>query len=412
MATGTVRSAVGRSLHRWLFLLIGGALGVAVGIVLTWPVQALVTAGLPPVVSVLLAVLVLGGPVAAIGLLAEVRPVEAVAVGGLLAGDFTGRPGPATTWPQRVRTAVLLAAHVLAGTLAGALLVIGVPTAVVLVATPGAAGAEDLLGVPVPQAWPLRLALAVGVLAVAAAGSELLGRGLAAVAPRLLADSTAERLALAEASVSVLSGRDRLARELHDSVGHELSLASVQAGAARRLLVRDPAAAEQAIRATEDATRRALVDLDHVLGLLREEERSAGEVAPVPDLRDLDALVATARAAGADVDVVVTGPVGSLPALVSREAYRIVQEGLTNLLRHAPDAAGRLLVDAAGGDLQLRLTNSSPGAATGGGGGGRGLRGVRERASDLRGEVRTGAGDDGRWELTARLPVHARGADR
>nr|WP_281371874.1 histidine kinase [Modestobacter versicolor] len=203
-----------------------------------------------------------------------------------------------------------------------------------------------------------------------------------------------------------------MARELHDSVGHALSLASVQAGAARRLLVRDPAAAEQAIRATEDATRRALVDLDHVLGLLREEEAGPGAVAPAPDLRDLDALVATARAAGAAVTVQVSGAVDALPAVVSREAYRIVQEGLTNVLRHAPGAGCAVQVDAGGSDLVLRLTNSTAGAVVGETGGGRGLLGVTERVRDLRGSVTSGPDGDGRWQLAARLPVHARGAAR
>ena len=420
-----------RSLHRWLYLLLGGAIGLAVGIVLAWPVEVVATAGLSPVLAGVLVLVLAGAPVVAVGTLGEVRPVEAVAVGGLLARAFTDRPGPSTTWAQRWRTGLLLALHVLAGTLAGALLVIGLPSAVVLVAA-GGAGAEELLGLPVPAGWPARLLLAAGVLLLVVVGGELLGRGLAAVAPRLLAGSTAERLAAAEASVSVLSGRDRLARELHDSVGHALSLASVQAGAARRLLVRDPAAAEQAIRATEDATRRALVDLDHVLGLLREEEAGPGEVAPAPDLRDLDELVASSRAAGVHVCVEVRGTVGSLPALVSREAYRIVQEGLTNVLRHAPGAAGRLVVDTAGDDLQLTLSNtlsntlsdtlSDTGASTGAddeagstpgtAGGGRGLRGVQERVRDLRGAVRAGTGDDGRWQLAVRLPVHARGAAR
>ncbi|MCZ2814232.1 histidine kinase [Modestobacter sp. VKM Ac-2979] len=412
MAREVVRRTVAQSLHRWLYLLLGGAIGVAVGIVLAWPVQVIVTSGLPPVLIGVLVALLVAAPVVAVGALAEVRPVEAVAVGGLLARGFTDRPGPSTTAPQRARTALLLALHVLAGTAAGALLVIGVPSAVVLVAVPGGAGAEDLLGMAVPAGWPGRVVLTAGLLLLVVAGGELPGRGLAAVAPRLLAGSTAERLAAAEASVSVLTGRDRLARELHDSVGHALSLASVQAGAARRLLTRDPVAAEEAIRATEDATRRALVDLEHVLGLLREEEQAATDVAPAPDLRDLTELVGTARAAGAVVSVEVRGAVESLPALVSREAYRIVQEGLTNVLRYAPGTACRLVVDAAGDDLELVLANTGPGAAAAGAGGGRGLRGVRERVRDLRGEVRAGVGDDGRWQLAVRLPVHARSAVR
>lgn len=396
-----------RSLHRWLYLLLGGAIALAVGVVLAWPVRAVVTAGLPPVLAVALAVLVVTGPVAAVGTVAEVRSIEGTAVGDLLTGHGEDRPGPSRTAVQRGRTALLLWLHVLAGGLAGALLVVALPSAVLLAVSPGA---DDLLGdLPVPEAWGPRLGLAALLMLATFGGGELLGRGLAALAPRLLAGSTAERLAAAEASVSLLAGRDRLARELHDSVGHALSLVSVQAGAARRLMVRDPQAAEQAIRATEDAARRALVDLDHVLGLISEQPGDGGGVAPVPDLRDLELLVGTARDAGARVDVHVSGQVDALPVVVSREAYRIVQEGVTNVLRHAPGAAGRLDVAAGRGDLELRLTNAAPGAVPDASGGGRGVRGLRERALDLQGSVTAGPDGDGRWQLVVRLPVHARG---
>ncbi len=398
-----------RELHRWVYLLLGGALALAVGVVLAWPVESLVTSGLPVGVVAVLVLLVVAAPLAAVGALAETRSIEGAAVGALLTGRAEERVGPSATTAQRARTVVLLVLHVLAGGLAGGLLVVGLPTAVLLAARPDAGG---LLGdVTVPGGWGVRLALAALLAVAVAVGGDLLGRGLAVLAPRLLAGSTAERLAAAEASVSLLAGRDRLARELHDSVGHSLSLVTVQAGAARRLMTRDPAAAEAAIRATEDAARRALVDLDHVLGLIREESGDPADAAPVPDLRDLDRLVATARDAGARVDVQVTGPVDALPAVVSREAYRIVQEGLTNLLRHAPGAAGRLDVEA-GDDLQLRLGNAVAGTVPGASGGGRGLRGVRERVRDLRGEVAAAADDDGRWTLVVRLPVHARGALR
>jgi signal transduction histidine kinase len=398
------------SLHRWVYLLLGGAIGLAFGVVLAWPVQALATSGLTPVLAVPAAVAVLAAPIAAVGALAEVRSIEGVAVSALLTGRPEERPGPSTGVGQRGRTALLLVLHVGAGALAGALLVVGLPTAVVLTFAPDAGGL--LGGLPVPESRSLRVAVSALLVLTTVVGGDLLGRGLAALAPRLLAGSTAERLAAAEASVTLLAGRDRLARELHDSVGHSLSLVSVQAGAARRLMTRDPAAAEQAIRATEDAARRALVDLDHVLGLMREESGGPGDVAPVPDLRDLHELVATARGAGARVAVEVSGSVDALPAVVSRAAYRIVQEGLTNVLRHAPGAACRLEVRAAGSDLELRLLNTGSGTVAGASGGGRGLRGLRERAGDLRGAVRAGADDDGRWELVVRLPVHARGATR
>ncbi|NEM05549.1 two-component sensor histidine kinase [Geodermatophilus normandii] len=401
--------ALRRELHRWVYLLLGGAFALAGGVVLAWPVEVLITSGLPLGVAAPLAFLVVAAPLAAVGALAESRSIEGAAVGALLTGRAEERVGPSTTAGQRARTGLLLVLHVVAGGVAGGLLVVGLPTAVLLAATPDAGG---LFGdARVPGGWGVRLALAVVLAVAVVAGGDLLGRGLAVLAPRLLAGSTAERLAAAEASVSLLAGRDRLARELHDSVGHSLSLVTVQAGAARRLLTRDPPAAETALRATEDAARRALVDLDHVLGLLREESGGPAGTSPAPDLRDLDALVGTARAAGARVEVSVTGQVGALPAVVSREAYRIVQEGLTNALRHAPGAACRLEVEAAG-DLRIRLANEAPGTVPGASGGGRGLRGLRERARDLRGVVDAGPGDDGRWVLAVRLPVHARGSLR
>ncbi|TYP86581.1 sensor histidine kinase [Blastococcus xanthinilyticus] len=412
MQRGTATPAIRRSLHRWIYLLLGGAIGLAVGVVLAWPVSVLWATGMPVVLLVLLAGLVLAAPVAAIGTLAEVRSIEGAAVAGLLTGRPQERPGPATTSAQRGRSAVLLVLHVATGALAGALLIIGVPTAAVVAAGPSELGGSLLPGLTPPEAPPARLALAAGIALLCLAGGELLGRAMAALAPRLLADPAAERLAAAEASVSLLAGRDRLARELHDSVGHALSLASVQAGAARRLLVRDPAAAEQAIRATEDAARRAMVDLDHVLGLLREDEGTPDDVAPAPDLRDLERLLADARGAGAQVSADVTGDLPGLPALVSREAYRIVQEGLTNVIRHAPRAACRLEVRAGDDELRLRLVNTVPGALPAEDRGGRGLVGVGERVRDLRGRLESGPGDDGCWRLQVQLPVHARGGAR
>ena len=397
--------------HRWVYLLLGAALALAFAAVLAWLVE-LLTRALPAPAAAAAAVAVLLVPVALVGTMGEVRSVEGAAVAALLTRGVPERPEPATTWRQRARTSLLLVLHVAAGGLAGALLAVGVPVAVLLVvAAAGSSGAAaQLAELPVPDGTGARVLVAGGLVAAAAVGGELLGRALAAVVPRLLAGPAGERLAAAEAHVSVLAGRDRLARELHDSVGHSLSLVSVQAGAARRLLGRDPAAAETALRAVEDASRRALVDLDHVLGLLREEGGStAPAAAPVPDLRDLGSLVATAAAAGVRAEVAVHGDVAPLPAVVSREAYRILQEALTNALRHAPGAACRVVVDAAGDDLVLDVANAAPGpVAAGRPAGGRGLRGVRERVLDLRGSVDVGTGPEGTWRLRARLPVRAR----
>ncbi len=399
-----------RTAYRWVYLLLGGAIALALGTVLAWPLSVLAGAGLPGWLTGPLLLVVCVLPIGLVGALAAVRAVEGSAVAALVTEQLRSRPGPSTSWSQRWRTGLLLVLHVGAGAVAGVLLVIGLPTAVVLLTGLGDSDPTSVVGLALPTTAASRLGLALALVLLTVVGGTLLGRGMAAAAPRLLAGSTAERLAAAEASVSVLAGRDRLARELHDSVGHSLSLTGIQAGAARRLLTRDPVAAETAIRAAEDAARRAMVDLDHVLGLLREDGPAPTDAAPSPDLRDLGSLLDSSRAAGARVVAVVAGDLAALPAVVSREAFRIVQEGLTNVLRHAPDAACRLEVDATGTDLDLRLVNASAGATRGSSGGGRGLGGVRERVRDLRGSVSSGPDDAGCWQLAVRLPVHARGS--
>ncbi len=410
-ARGDLATALRRSVHRWVYVLLGAALAVAFGLLLALPADAVAGVGLPWAVPAV--VLLYVAPVALLGLLGAVRAVEGVAVSALLTGRADPPPPPSATWRQRARTSALLVVHVLAGGVVGALLVVGVPTAVLLVAAvagnagAGAELARGVAGVPLPDGDSARLVLAAVLVGAALVVGEGLGRVLAVLAPRLLAGPAAERLALAEAHVSVLAGRDRLARELHDSVGHSLSLVSIQAGAARRLVVHDPAGAQEALRATEDAARRALVDLDHVLGLLRDESADPVPPVPAPDLRDVDDLVSRARAAGAQVDLRHRGDVAVLPAVVSREAYRIVQEGLTNALRHARGASVTVVVDAVGDELLLLVEDAGAGA-TGTPGGGRGLVGVRERVRDLRGTVGAGPRADGGWSLEVRLPVRAR----
>ena len=411
VARGDLATALGRSLHRWVYVLLGAALAVAFGLLLALPGVAVAGVGLPwavPAIGLLYA-----APVALLGLLGAVRAVEGVAVSALLTGRADPAPPPSATWRQRARTSALLVVHVLAGAVVGALLTVGVPTAVLLVAAvagnPGAARelGREVAGLPLPDGDSARLLLAAVLVAAVLVAGEGLGRSLAVLAPRLLAGPASERLAVAEAHVSVLAGRDRLARELHDSVGHSLSLVSIQAGAARRLVLHDPAGAQEAMRATEDAARRALVDLDHVLGLLRDETADPVPSAPAPDLRDVDDLASRARAAGAQVDLRHRGNVAVLPAVVSREAYRILQEGLTNALRHAQGAPVTVVVDALGDELLLLVEDAGAGATVTPGGG-RGLVGVRERVRDLRGTVDAGPRGGGGWTLEVRLPVRAR----
>ncbi|MFH0517767.1 sensor histidine kinase [Streptomyces sp. M41] len=224
------------------------------------------------------------------------------------------------------------------------------------------------------------------------------GRLVTAVALRLLGPSPAERLAALEERTEQLLERTRIARELHDSIGHALTVAVVQAGAARA--AGDPAFTERALTAIEETGRAALDDLEHVLGVLRESERP---VSGRPTLADADRLLESARASGAKVDAEVSGPLETIPGPVSREGYRILQESLTNVLRHAGSVAIRVRMAVADGMLDLEVRNPLDADAPRPGRGS-GLRGIRERAALLGGRARTGP-DAGDWQVHVELPL-------
>ncbi|MER5840261.1 histidine kinase [Streptomyces prasinus] len=225
-----------------------------------------------------------------------------------------------------------------------------------------------------------------------------LGELVTIAARRLLGPSPAERLATLEARTEQLLERTRIARELHDSIGHALTIAVVQAGAARAAA--DPAFTDRALEAIEETGRTALEDLDRVLGILREPERP---VSSRPTLVDAGRLLESARASGVRLDAEVTGPVDTVPGPVSREGYRILQESLTNALRHAGPVPVRARVRVADGTLLLEIRNPLDGEVPGPGRGS-GLRGIRERAALLGGRARTGP-DGGDWLVRAELPL-------
>ncbi|NEB77012.1 two-component sensor histidine kinase, partial [Streptomyces sp. SID14478] len=172
------------------------------------------------------------------------------------------------------------------------------------------------------------------------------GRLMTRAAPLLLGPSAAERLAALEERTEQLLERNRMARELHDSIGHALTVAVVQAGAARA--AGDPAFTQRALGAIEETGRAALEDLERVLVVLREAERPASSR---PTLQDADRLLDSARASGAKVEVAVSGPLEKVPGPVSREGYRILQEALTNVLRHSGTVPVRVALTVAEGRL-------------------------------------------------------------
>jgi signal transduction histidine kinase len=202
-------------------------------------------------------------------------------------------------------------------------------------------------------------------------------------------------------SVEAVAGeRARIARELHDIIGHSMSVISLQAGAAEQLLKRDPERAEGHLRAVQAAAHEALVEMRRLMGVLREDE---APYAPQPGLGSLDAL---ARDAGLEVEIVVEGAPAALPPAVDLAAYRIVQEALTNARKHA--GAQRARVTVRHGERELALTVANPrgrGAAVDGVSGGRGLAGMRERVRVFGGRVEAGPDGDGGFVVRARLPL-------
>ncbi|MEU5810453.1 histidine kinase [Streptomyces sp. NPDC047718] len=228
----------------------------------------------------------------------------------------------------------------------------------------------------------------------------LMGELVTAIAIRLLGPSPAERLSVLEERTERLLERTRIARELHDTIGHALTVAVVQAGAARA--AGDPAFTERALTAIEETGRTALEDLDRVLSVLRD---SGPRPSQRPTLADADRLLDSTRASGAEVRARLSGPLESLPGPVTREAYRILQEALTNVLRHCGPVPVEVRVEMTGGKLELEVSNPLPeGQGSPGGGSGSGLRGMRERAALLGGAAESGP-YEGRWRVRARLPL-------
>lgn len=202
--------------------------------------------------------------------------------------------------------------------------------------------------------------------------------------------------------------RTRIARELHDVVAHRVSSMTVQAGAAKAVAAQDPEAALRAMGAVEEAGRQALDELRHLLGVLRLEAEVDGP-GPQPGLADLARLTAQTRQLGVDVELSQDGvEPGTLPARVELSAYRIVQESLTNAIKHAgPGTAVRVHLHVGGDALLVEVVDDGPGAGNDEGTtAGHGIVGMRERAALLGGTLDAGPVASGGFAVTARLPLH------
>jgi signal transduction histidine kinase len=213
---------------------------------------------------------------------------------------------------------------------------------------------------------------------------------------------TAERTRAEHAAAAVADERARIARELHDLVAHSMGVIVIQSQAGQRAVEANPEAARAAFASIETAGRQGLAEMRRLLHLLTTTDESS--VAPQPSLRELDTLVERVRAAGVPVDVEVAGDMGHLPAGVDLAAYRIVQEALTNVLKHAGPAAARVSVRLVGGALDVEVCDDGCGGAAATGNG-HGLVGMTERASLYGGRVETGRLPGGGFRVHARLMV-------
>jgi signal transduction histidine kinase len=221
----------------------------------------------------------------------------------------------------------------------------------------------------------------------------------------------AERTRAEEARRRAGEERMRIARELHDVLAHNISLINVQAGVALHLMDEQPGQSRSALQAIKQASNDALGELRSVLDVLRQGDEAPPR-APASGLAQLDSLVAGAGATGLAVRTRVEGTPRPLPAGTDLAAYRIVQESLTNVTRHAGPARASVLVRYGADHLDVQVDDDGRGpvASAGGSGTGTGLRGMRERVAALGGELTTGPRPGGGFRVLARLPLDMEGA--
>ncbi|MFE5034987.1 sensor histidine kinase [Streptomyces sp. NPDC056683] len=254
---------------------------------------------------------------------------------------------------------------------------------------------------PLPR-FPGRLTavLTIAPTVIAGLGIRELRRRLKDSAARLLRAADEQETATLQA---IEAERARISAELHDVVTHNVSVMVIQTGAARKMLKTSPGEAEAALLATEASGRVAMAELRNLLGLLSPAQRDGESVAlhPQPGLHDLPALIERVSAAGLPVTLEVSGTPRSLPPGADLAAYRVVQEALTNVLRHTANAATAVTIHW-GDELVITVSDNGPGT---GGNWGRGLLGLRERLALYGADFDAGPHAEGGWRVRAVLPA-------
>jgi len=270
---------------------------------------------------------------------------------------------------------------------------------------------NDLVGGRAGDIVPLALWMGIGFAVGHLISRRTEQAHLAIESARVLAGEQERRTERA-----VEEERARIARELHDVVAHGLSVIVVQAGAERRTLgAADPVdvpALDATLGSIEKAGRDALVDLRRLLGLLRRTDEPLA-LAPQPGIAQLDDLVRTARTAGLDVALELPAEVPAVPPGLDLTAYRIVQESLTNALKHANARSARVRVSFLRNQLDVEISDDGPAGQSAAGaveGSGHGLIGMHERVKVFGGTLTAGSGSEGGWTVHARLPLPAGGA--
>ncbi|MFF0721462.1 sensor histidine kinase [Verrucosispora sp. NA02020] len=235
--------------------------------------------------------------------------------------------------------------------------------------------------------------------------------GRAVHARRASTQALRERARIAEATQRALAEqavadeRRRIARELHDVVAHHVSVMGVLATGVRRVLRRDPNAAEEAIGTIEETSRATLRELRRLLDVLRTEAEPAADLAPQPGIAGIEALAEQVREAGLPVTLTVRGAPAALAEGEALTVYRIVQEALTNALKHAGTATAQVRVSFADDAVEVEVTDTGRGPSPDTDRVGHGLVGMRERVALYGGVLRTGARPGGGYRVHARIPV-------